>query len=76
MVVKPRLQSAIEAVMLAWHYTTGEKFKLIVESGALLPTANHIARGDKRFSGFPLSNFGSRRQKRRCCGTANKSALE
>lgn len=28
---------------LAWHYTTGEKFIEIVDSGFLLPTANYIA---------------------------------
>jgi hypothetical protein len=33
--------------VFAWHYTTGEKFKLIVESGFLLPTTAHISPGEK-----------------------------
>ena len=30
------------SVQLAWHYTTGQKFLQIVESGFLMPTFNHI----------------------------------
>jgi hypothetical protein len=33
--------------MLAWHYTTGQNFQMIVESGELLPTASFIAKGEK-----------------------------
>ena len=32
---------------LAWHYTTGQKFSLIVECGELRTTAIHIAHGEQ-----------------------------
>lgn len=33
--------------MLAWHYTTGDNFRQIVESGELRPTDSFIAKGEK-----------------------------
>lgn len=42
---------------LAWHYTTGQKFAKIVETGRLLPTAVHIAKDEKPIIWFSLEQF-------------------
>src|SRR5690242_12554077 len=42
---------------LAWHYTTGENFRLIVESGFLLPTAVGIGKHEKPVLWFSVAEF-------------------
>lgn len=42
---------------LRWHYTTGEKFKLITESGAILPTALFLSPGERAAVWFSSNQF-------------------
>ena len=44
--------------MLAWHYTTGRKFKAIAETGALLPTAVGVtSKKERPILWFSLEQF-------------------
>jgi hypothetical protein len=42
---------------LAWHYTTGDIFKIIVENGLLLPTGVGISRNEKPILWFSIAEF-------------------
>jgi hypothetical protein len=41
--------------MLAWHYTTGEKFEEIVAAGFLRPTSMHIGPSERPILWFSLN---------------------
>lgn len=43
--------------MLAWHYTTGQKFVQIVERGVLLPTARYVKPPEKPILWFSLHPY-------------------
>lgn len=54
--------------MLAWHYTTGEKFPSILASGELLPTAIGVKPPEKPVLWFSLNQYWE--------NTANKSVYD
>ena len=43
--------------MIAWHYTTGQKFKLIIDSGFLMPTSIGVKPPEKPILWFSLNQY-------------------
>jgi hypothetical protein len=41
----------------AWHYTTGEKFELIVSSGVLMPSSSGIWLGERPINWFSTNQY-------------------
>ena len=42
---------------IGWHYTTGENYRLIIESGFLMPEANSVFPSDKPILWFSSNHY-------------------